>query len=250
MTAQHLLSPAPDACPAQWLSSCVDIWADDWATGLVGPDFTAYARIFHPLDPTTRWADIAIRQGKKLFADTRWAELAAGIPPPRNLSERIANPAPPALGCLNQDEVSALCDILANHTTTSDMCYFAVWDGWAWWEPGAGAALTSTVAHRDSAPSDRRVPNHVLSRSAPKFSVPGRSYYLFRGPLEGALHVGYWLTDGYFAYQSPSFFWPNDRAWCVATEIDDDSSCIGGTKRLVRDVVASRLEALPITDDD
>jgi hypothetical protein len=38
---------------------------------------------------------------------------------------------------------------------------------------------------------------------------------------------------------SPHFSWPADHAWCVATEVDDDSTFIGGTQLLIDELCAS-----------
>lgn len=49
-----------------------------------------------------------------------------------------------------------------------------------------------------------------------------------------------------------NLFWPGDRAWCVATEIDLDSTYVGGSVELIADLLADpRLEAFPaeVTDD-
>ena len=34
--------------------------------------------------------------------------------------------------------------------------------------------------------------------------------------------------------QSPNIFWPHERSWCVATEVDLDSAVVVGTSELVR----------------
>ena len=47
--------------------------------------------------------------------------------------------------------------------------------------------------------------------------------------------------------QSPSIVWPADRAWVWVTEVDDDSTVIGGSAELVAALVADpRLEAFEI----
>jgi hypothetical protein len=47
--------------------------------------------------------------------------------------------------------------------------------------------------------------------------------------------------------QSPNLWWPEDRAWFVATEIDFDSTFVGGDDPLIAVLVTDRrLEALPI----
>ena len=43
--------------------------------------------------------------------------------------------------------------------------------------------------------------------------------------------------------------WPDDRAWVLVTEVDYDSTIVGGTPELVRALCADpRLEALPIRE--
>jgi hypothetical protein len=47
-------------------------------------------------------------------------------------------------------------------------------------------------------------------------------------------------------FQSPNIWWPEDRAWVVATEIDDWTTYVGGTKACVEDLLASEvLEVVP-----
>jgi hypothetical protein len=51
--------------------------------------------------------------------------------------------------------------------------------------------------------------------------------------------------------ESPNVFWPADHAWLVATETDLDSSYIGGSAALGRDLMADRrLETLPARATD
>jgi len=51
--------------------------------------------------------------------------------------------------------------------------------------------------------------------------------------------------------QSPNLLWPVDRSWCVATEIDFDSTLVGGSAELIAAVLANPdLEAFPVRPDD
>ena len=51
-------------------------------------------------------------------------------------------------------------------------------------------------------------------------------------------------------HQSPSIWWPEDRAWCVITEVDGYSTYVGGTASCVDAVIASSdLEAIEVTAD-
>ena len=58
------------------------------------------------------------------------------------------------------------------------------------------------------------------------------------------------LTDSQDDH-SPNLWWPDDRAWCVATEIDLAWTYVGGSAALISDVLASpRLEAQPASPND
>jgi len=81
--------------------------------------------------------------------------------------------------------------------------------------------------------------------------LPQRSYFLLQGPLDAAMELGWMLDASHFSPQSPNLFWPNDHSWCVATEIDLDSSYVGGSKELVQRLVADEeLEALVAAPED
>ena len=57
--------------------------------------------------------------------------------------------------------------------------------------------------------------------------------------------------DDWFVAQSPNLFWPADRSWCVATEIDVDSTVVAGSTALVEAVLArGDLEAWPVQPAD
>ena len=68
-----------------------------------------------------------------------------------------------------------------------------------------------------------------------------RAYLLFSGSVSDA--AGW--EDG------PNLWWPEDRAWCVASEIDHNYSYVGGSAELISELLThSALEAVPakITD--
>jgi hypothetical protein len=82
-------------------------------------------------------------------------------------------------------------------------------------------------------------------------SLPKRQYFLFQGPLDAAIELGWMLDDGFFVPQSPNLFWPDDHSWCVATEVDLDSTYLGGSEALVQRLLADRsLEVLSVTPSD
>lgn len=48
----------------------------------------------------------------------------------------------------------------------------------------------------------------------------------------------------------PNLRWPDDRAWCVAPEIDFPYTYVGGSSKLIEEIIGHPLlEALPATID-
>ena len=78
--------------------------------------------------------------------------------------------------------------------------------------------------------------------------APGRKYLLFRGPIEGVLTF---LTgERPFWGDTPNIWWPADRAWCVATDIDLYDTYVGGSEECIEAILSNpELEALPATLD-
>jgi hypothetical protein len=49
----------------------------------------------------------------------------------------------------------------------------------------------------------------------------------------------------------PEIWWPDDRAWCVGSDVDLAASYVGGSAHCIEALVASQaLEALPVSSDD
>jgi hypothetical protein len=85
----------------------------------------------------------------------------------------------------------------------------------------------------------------------PRVNLPGRDYLLFEGPLEGAIDVGWYLTEEHFEPQSPNLFWPEDAAWCVASEIDLYCTLVGGSHALAYGLLSNpALEAWRVFPED
>jgi hypothetical protein len=87
--------------------------------------------------------------------------------------------------------------------------------------------------------------------AGPRLRLPNRDYLVFRGPLGAARRMGHQVTDDWFDPQSPSLLWPVDRSWCLATEIDFDSTLIGGPRELIDALLQQPdLETWPVTPTD
>ncbi|HET6301465.1 hypothetical protein [Microbacterium sp.] len=88
----------------------------------------------------------------------------------------------------------------------------------------------------------------------PRLSLPNRDHVLFRGSI-AELADPDWVAGAPWAHEpaastpSPSWIWPADRAFAVATEIDWDSTIVAGSAELVRAVCTHPgLEALPLRE--
>ncbi|MDO3140585.1 hypothetical protein [Mycobacteroides abscessus] len=246
--------PAGAAAPAQWLIDRVDLWDHQhWPTGMVGAGFGAYARLLHPLDdhpgPLT-WATVARANSRILHPSVWWEKIKSSA------SSGRGRPGDPMRGDLNGWALKALCAILARHTTTAQACCFAVWEGWGWLHDHDSPASTITAYYApDGVIPDIQPPQPApaqwrLATSGPTFSLPGRRYHLFKGHIDAAVRIGHWVNEDFFIPQSPSFFWPADHTWCVATEVDYDSTIIGGTRELIDQLRTSEMiEVLQIPPD-
>jgi hypothetical protein len=248
--------PAASSEPAHWLTDRINLWGQHWVTNLVGSGFQAYARLLHPLDdhpgaPT--WAEVARANGRTMHASVQWDAIRSSGPLNPDNAQRFqqgrSQPGDPMPGRLNTWALEELCTILAGHTATPRTCCFAVWQG-------CGLDRTP-VAMISYAPGSPRVPPRPapaewqLDLSGPTFSLPHRNdYYLFEGHVSEAVRIGRWINESWFSHQTPHFFWPADHAWCVATEITEDSTIIGGSSELVDALCASEdIEVLQIPRD-
>jgi hypothetical protein len=85
----------------------------------------------------------------------------------------------------------------------------------------------------------------------PCVHLPQRDYLLLEGPLEAATELGWNMPGGGFVPQSPNLFWPDDHAWCAASEIDLFCTLVAGSNTLAERLLADpRLEAWRVFPDD
>lgn len=232
---------------AGWIAGRLEPFGSGLVTSVVPAGFAAYARLLHPAGTSrdghsraVRWAEVAAWSGTPLEPDTQFHDIA--------LPEREpAAPAPwdgqgPAEGTLTADDAAALAEILRTHTADPEHCWFCVWDGWGW--DNAVLFTVSGDGRRDG--SGTRLPGPVPTavREGPRVRLPNRDYLLYAGPVEAALAFA--GTQG----QTPGLWWPADRTWCVASEIDLQWSYVGGPSALIEDLLADpRVETLPARPD-
>ena len=87
-------------------------------------------------------------------------------------------------------------ETLATCTTTPTVGYAAIWEGWI----------------GDPTPA------------APRVSIPHREMLLFTGPVDVLRDAPAlaWFGSAQGCYAEPQLVWPEDRAWCLACEVDEE----------------------------
>ncbi len=168
----------------------------------------------------------------------QWHALV-GSADPLDMTGSLWPGGDPQRGNLVPEVLAHLCHALADHTATPERCFFCLWEGWGWIHGGPVRPAVARRSGAGAAPVSSGDPI-ALAFSAeelkrPRLRLPNRDYLLLAGSLEAALQIGDWYGPAAFAFasQSPNLFWPTDRAWCVASEIDFDSTLVGGTIELV-----------------
>ncbi len=163
-------------------------------------------------------------------------------------------------GCLDEDQLVVLKQVLAPRTAPAQDCINALWDGYGAIDGGEAAgfltAFTGSYAYgrifrqaKKQPPPPAAFPVEVMV--GPRLHLPDRDYLLFAGPLAEA---GRWGAMPYAVdiprdINSPNLLWPEDHTWFVATEIDQDWTGVAGSAELIAAVLADpRLEAVKSGD--
>jgi hypothetical protein len=153
---------------------------------------------------------------------------------------------PPPEGNLPAELLRVLCATLADHTSAGACCWFCLWDGYGWLHGSPSVAIMGSRGQLAVPPA---FPPEVLD--GPRVRLPGRDYILFAGQLAAAPELGERGPLGGFIPQSPNLFWPQDHAWCVASEIDLYCTLVAGSEALAATLVADpRLEAWRVRPGD
>jgi hypothetical protein len=168
--------------------------------------------------------------------------------PARQYAPPEAGEAPPEEGSLPSKELQVLAALLEPFTSAPDLCWFCIWEGFGfWWSHGHSRIYLPGTDAREIA-SDRRDDERQdeILRGIPRVEMENRAYFLFRGPLSKADSFN--RFEPWF--QSPNLWWPNDRAWCVATEIDFSWTYVGASSGCVDRVLAApELETTTVSAD-
>lgn len=222
----------------RWIEAALTTFAVD-VCSLVPAGFEAYVRIFHPFEDGRRWADVAAEHGRIAHATMQvgWIREPIGTRFDPWDDDKEGDPDD---GTLPVEQGLHLAQLLARHTSTPEDIWFAVWDGWGWNHELALMKLTP-----DGLAIAEGTPPRDLRRHR-RLRVPNREYHLLHGALD-ELSAFLIPEDERGMSQSPNIWWPADHAWCVATEIDLQSTFVGGSQAAVAAILGSDLlEALPI----
>jgi hypothetical protein len=249
-------TPSRDLDAAAWIAPRLN--GRFSTVGCVVPTgFAAYARILHPArgldgDPVS-WAQVAAETGRAVHPLVQWHRLI-GTEDYLNGRGGDWSGGPPQTGHLEGPSLDVLLDVLSRHTATPHDCWFGLWEGWGWIDSQPGATATAfawTGAKPPPEPAPMPPPFSPEVLGWPRVETPGRNFLLLHGPLASARFIGHQVTPDWFIEQSPQLIWPDDRAWCVGTEIDFDSTLVGGTVELAHQLLNDRtLDAWPINPDD
>lgn len=155
------------------------------------------------------------------------ADTTLGLESPPGFAAYAWVEHPTSTGSLPADQLDVLIDLLTRHTSTPGDCWFGVWEGYGYLQgPPAFAQLQPRSGGEPAGPQVARP-----STTTPRVSVNDRALVLYRGAAMAARA----LRD---VGQSPNLWWSGDHAWCVATDIDLQTTHIGGTGALVEALLA------------
>ena len=138
-----------------------------------------------------------------LRSDVDWWDLVRYGPPGFEVYVRIAFPEDSGAGAGNLsgeapvDAVRAALTTLCSYTATPSKGYAAIWEGWV-----------------SGAPAPQ----------APRVEIPNRTMLLFAGPVEALRDAPAlaWYGSAAGVAQEPHLVWPEDQAWCLACEVDEE----------------------------
>ena len=161
----------------------------------------------------------------------------------------------PMLGQLPSAECKSLFATLADWTSTPDVCWMGIWEGnGSLYAPSGRSVAVFTTGGSPQEEYDADYARMIASwkelaealRRIPTFDHPGRSYFLAEGPSTAICAL-----DRFPLSLTPNLVWPDDRSWCVASEIDFDSTLVAASKECATALLESEsLEAAEVGPED
>lgn len=218
----HPLGPEPDDGQADWWLDQLEPWGEQGisVSSLIPSTLPAACQVLHPWsdsdDEPISWRAAAQQLGFRSVTDLDRTREMHSIP----AAEAAGLSASP--GQLDTFTAGALIEVLANATTTPDDAFVAIWEGWG------------------------NVPGQRFPGAA-HLKTQGRGHFLLRGPLTGALSS---VAVAGRDQPATGLWWPADRAWFVATEVEFEWTFVAGRPTLIDRVLTDdRIEAAAISFD-
>ena len=192
--------------------------------------------------PDIGWIDAACR--------TEWGTVGALVPNDFEAHLRIWPPPDTDDFGADYAELHRLvASVGERHTSTPSEATFAIWDGhgfhirtsalaWAH-APADEAERQAREAARARLREEDRHRNAAVRAAVatvPTIELPGRRYHVVTGPVAAVVDLR--EPDG-AAWHHPDLWWPQDRAWFVATDVDFWSLYVGGSAAFAADVTAA-----------
>lgn len=211
-------SPRPaDGSLGDWINQRLQdhTVAGTRAGSVVPTGFARVVRVLHPAGDGRSWAEVAQANGRVVHPLVQWWSIA----PHADAGSGRSLDVDPEEGSAPEDTLAAILD----HCPSDVDLVHAVWDGFGAW-------------------ADRDFPFPLMP------GWGGRSYRLFVAARGAWTHwpgmEGSWP-------QSANLIWPHDHSWCIATEIDWDSTLVACTDEVADALLADgRLETFDVGFDD
>ena len=219
--------------PVDWLQGKLD-WGRD-LRNWIPTRFERYARILHPAyivigkewetrEVPVPWTSVSKWSGKTLHATTHIQDLMVRSDG-HDWRKQGEGGREPNQGVIPNAPLSCLLAHLANGATTPTEIWMLIWSGYGGAEDTCG------------------LPVEVSKQ----LTASGRQYFLHGGSIDSSPRD---YRDAIFEHP-PSFWWPADQSWFVATDIDASSTYVGGSKELINQILNDPcLEAFPAELDD
>lgn len=216
-----------DVSEARWVEGSLSNFGT--LRSLLPDGFSAYARVLHPAylggdkERPVRWSTVASWTARTVHPLMQFERIAGLGENPNVMYPDPPWGSHPEVGSIPEAECRTLVRILRDFTSTPESCLFCLWEGFGYIDT-------------------RRYKRRARVR------VPGRNYLLFRGPIDGIM--AFLSGDGPFWRDSPNIWWPEDRAWCVATDIDLYYTFVGGSEECIQALLSNQyLEVHPTSLD-
>lgn len=150
-----------------------------------------------------------------------------------------------------RDLYEIIASIGERHTSSPDRAWFAVWEGHGFDTATTHIAWQGPLDEERSRLRDEDERHNAAIRAAllhvPRFDLPNRTYYLLGGPVTAATQLRHPGRSS--DWRNPDLFWPDDRRWFVATDVDFWSLYIGGDDDFITELarnVPTRTEVVTL----